>query len=524
MSQPATQPACIRNTDLPGTSRLFADFTYNFQQVAKFFEHNPQDPASFARAASAIEYPDSRRAALVAALTAQNGESESLKQLSQPGTVAVLTGQQVGLFTGPAYTIYKAATAARLARKLTENGIPAVPVFWLATEDHDFAEVNHAWVFDSNGDSQILKMDAPPDSLGRQRPVGGIRIDKPPIDELRRALSGLPFADDVVRCVELAYRPGMSMGEAFRALMKSLCATMGLIFIDPLDPAIREITAPFIADALAAAPDLKAELLERNKQLVEAGYHAQVHLESKTSLFFLLENGERLALRRKDSEFASLADRAADVSPNALLRPVMEDYLFPTIAYIGGPGELAYLAQSQVIYKRLLGRMPVVLARAGFTLADARSEKIMHRYGLTASDAFVHAESLKDRIARKLIPAPIVRSVEHAATAVTRSVEELKSDLIGFDPTLAAALAKSAAKIEYQMNKMRRKTEKEALRRDAQAASAAQHLSAMLYPHRHLQERFYSILPFLAQHGPELIGELLDAIELDCPDHRVYLT
>jgi bacillithiol synthase len=166
--------------------------------------------------------------------------------------------------------------------------------------------------------------------------------------------------------------------------------------------------------------------------------------------------------------------------------------------------------------------MPVVLSRAGFTLVDERSAKLMERYGLTASDVFVHTETLKDRIARKLVPTPVVQSMENAAAAIAHRVEEVKADLLRFDPTLAAALEKSEAKIAYQMAKMRRKTEKEALRRDAQAAAGAQHLSSMLYPHRHLQERFYSILPFLAQHGLPLADRLTDAIELDCPDHRVF--
>src|ERR1700761_9639024 len=141
------EPACIRHTDLPGTSRLFADFTYHFDRVARFYRHNPHDPAALDAAAAQIDYPDERRAAMVAALRAQNGDSESLRRLAEPGTVAIVTGQQVGLFSGPAYTIFKALTAVKLAEHLNHQGVPAVPVFWLATEDHDLAEVDHAWVF-----------------------------------------------------------------------------------------------------------------------------------------------------------------------------------------------------------------------------------------------------------------------------------------------------------------------------------------------------------------------------------------
>jgi bacillithiol biosynthesis cysteine-adding enzyme BshC len=516
------QPACIRYTELPGTSKLFADFTYHFDRVAQFYRHDPSDPASLRRAAAEIDYPDSRRAALVEALAAQNGPSESLTKLAQPGTMAVVTGQQVGLFSGPAYTIYKALTAARVARESTAAGLPAVPVFWLPTEDHDFAEVNHAWMFSAAGEYGLVHIEAPPESAGRQRPVGGIEIAQPPLQELRRQLEGFPYADDVLAAVEAAYPPGVTMGAGFKALLKTLLAKLDLIFIDPLDPAIRKIGAPLLAQVLSCAPEIKARLLERNRELTAAGYHAQVHIEPKSSLFFLLENGERVQLRRKDTDYAGLADRAAQISPNALLRPVFEDYLLPTVVYIGGPAELAYLAQSQVIYEGLLGRMPVAMSRGGFTLLDARSTKLLERYRLTAAQTLVPEEVLKEGIARVLVPERIEGSLRAATTEITGKLDRLRADLDGFDCTLASALDKSRAKIVYQLEKMRRKTEREALRRDQRATSGAHHLSTMLYPHRHLQERFYSILPFLAQHGLGLVDRLYEAVELDCPHHRIY--
>jgi bacillithiol biosynthesis cysteine-adding enzyme BshC len=523
MSQPATHPACIRHTDLPGTSRLFADFSYHFDRVAPFFRHDPFHPRSFTRAAGEIDYPNDRRAALVEALRAQNGASAAIDKLAEPGTVAVVTGQQVGLFTGPAYTIYKALTAARKARELSLQGIPAVPVFWLATEDHDIAEVNHAWVFDSDSNSRMLRVDAGPENGVRQRPVGGVPVPHPPVAELRKALAHFPYSGEVVAAVEEAYAPGVTMGRGFRDLLKALCRKLELIFVDPLDPALREIASPLIARALDAAPELKAGLLARTKELVDAGYHAQVHIDAKTSLFFLLENGERVPLRRKDSEYGGLAGRAAEVSPNALLRPVMQDYLLPTVAYVGGPGEIAYLAQSQVIYERLLGRMPVVMPRAGFTLIDARSEKLLDRYDLHLGRALIHPEALKERIASTLVPASLRASLESASEHIRSELDRVKTELEGFDETLAAATEKSRAKIVYQLEKIRRKTERETLRRDQRAESDAQHLSCRLFPHRHLQERFYSILPFLAEHGLDLVDRLHDAVHLDCPDHQIYV-
>jgi len=515
------EPACIRHTDLPGTSRLFADFSYHFDRVAPFFRHAPEDPGSFAAAVREIDYPEARRAAMVAALAAQNGPSESLKMLARPGTVAVVTGQQVGLFCGPAYTVYKALTAIRVARDLTAQRIAAVPIFWLASEDHDFAEAAVFHGFDASYRPTRLELKAPKEAEDRPCPVGNLRIENAPLGELRQMLAGFPHGDDVFALVKTAYANGATMTQAFRTLLNRLLPDSGLLTLDPMDPKIRSIAAPFLADALTAAPDLKADLLKRGNELSAAGYHPQVLVEPKSSLFFLLENGERVTLRRKDSDFAALRDRAADVSPNALLRPVMQDYLLPTAAFIGGPAEVAYLAQSQVVYDRLLGRMPVVLARASFTLLESRTAKLLERYKLSIPETLVNEDALKERLASALVPSDIEHSFIDAAGELDRRLTRLSGELERFDHSLAAALAKSRAKMTYQLEKIRRKTAREILRRDVNASDGAEHLSNVLFPHRHLQERFYSILPFLAEHGLDLPARLLESLTLACPDHRV---
>lgn len=508
--------ACIKHTDLPGASKLFADLLYNFPRVRGFYAHNPTEAASFEAAAKAIDYPAERRAAMARALEAQNGPSELLTRFAQPGTVAVITGQQVGLFGGPAYTIYKALTAAKIAKNLTDRGIPAVPIFWMATEDHDFAEINHTWVYNDHAEPVKIPVEA---HAKGQAPAGNYVIPHPPVEALRSALAGFP--NDVIAAVEQSYTPGTTMGAGFRKLLVKLLEGVGILTIDPLDPAIRAIGAPLMERAVKSAPQLKSKLLERCSALQAAGYHAQVLVEEKTPLFFLLEGGERKQLRMKDAECAGLADRAADVSPNALLRPVWQDFLFPTVAYVGGPGELAYFAQSAVLYDELLGRMPVVVPRASFTLLDSRSAKLMKRFGLALPDLMTHNEALKERIARQLIPASLGSAFEKTAGEATTLLDSLGAQLNDFDPTLAAAMAKSRAKVTYQIEKLRRKTERETLRRDAQASADAAYLRGLLYPEGHLQERLHSILPFLAQHGPDLIDRLYATLKPECPDHRV---
>ena len=524
------ESACLRHTELPATSKLFSDFQYHFDRVSQWYDGGwPGDPDSFRRAAQAIQYPDDRRAALVQALAAQNAGNPSLEQLAQSGTVAVVTGQQVGLFSGPAYTIYKALTAARLAAELTKQGISAVPIFWLATEDHDFAEMNHCFVFDGEYNPLRLEIDGESDG---QRPVGNLPVVNPPIESLRSALASFPFGGEITDLVAKSYQPGFKFGDAFERLLRSLLEKWGILYVDPLNPALRRIAAPLLCDALKNATELKSELLKRNQELTAAGYHAQVHIEPQTSLFFLLEDGRRTSLRRSNGDYASkdrkysieeLINRAEDVSPNALLRPVMQDYLLPTVTYIGGPAELAYMAQSQVLYHRLLGRMPVMMARSAFTLLEHRAGKLLDRYGMRITSLFQPDAVVRAEIAKRLVPVEILSDFEEARTQLAQSLDKLNTELTHFDPTLAKALEHSRTKMMYQLSKMEAKAEREALRRDDRACEEAHYLMHLIYPEKHLQERYYSILPFLAKHGMDLLDTIYENVNLECPDHKVLL-
>ncbi len=529
-SKSCMECTCIRHTELPHTTKLFADFVYHFDRVRSFYSFSPFDPASYAKAASQIQFSDERRAALVSALRLQNGESELLDGLSKPGTVAVVTGQQVGLFSGPAYTIYKALTAVKIARELTARGIPAVPVFWLATEDHDFAEVNQCWTFDPAHRPQELTVRDYDAGAVSGRPVGGVAAAHYPVDALRSSLQDFPFGGEIAGLVEQSYSDGATFGAAFSALIKRLLPSYQLLHIDPMLPAVRELAAPAIRAALSQALEVTQALLERNHELIGRGYHAQVHVEEHTSLVFLLDGGRRITLKRKGGEYLAngrrysteeLMERAASLSPNALLRPVMQDSILPTVAYIGGPAELAYLAQSEVIYRRVLGRMPVSVPRSGFTVFDQRSAKLMERYRLRLQDFFPGEEHLRERMASALIPPSLAAAASETKASAGAAIDRLRVALSGFDPTLVSALDNNRRKIEYQLSKMERKIRLETMRRDERASRDASYLCGLLYPEKHLQERLYSIVPFLAGHGLDLVDRIYENIQLDCPDHRL---
>ncbi len=256
-----------------------------------------------------------------------------------------------------------------------------------------------------------------------------------------------------------------------------------MLFVDPLDESVRRLAAPILQETVRQDDGLHQKLIERGSELESAGYHAQVHVEAKTSLVFLLDGELRATLRRQNGEYASkekrsgerkysateLMDRAEQLSPNALLRPVVQDYVLPTVAYVGGPAELAYMAQSQVLYRELLGRMPVMVSRGGFTLLDARTTKLMERYGLTVP-AFFHGEDgVRDAIAEKLVPPALTERFGEVRRTVSHSAKQLHDDLTGFDATLASAADKSLAKIAYQLSKLEHKTARETLKRNDRA-------------------------------------------------------
>jgi len=508
--------ASVPYGELPGVSALFAAYISSFGRAARFYRHDPFSLKGWLEAAAeARASHGAPRAELVEALRPVNPQSASLERLADPRTVAVVTGQQAGLFGGPAYTLYKALTAVAAARRLEEAGQPAVPVFWVASEDHDLDEVSHAHVFTPQ--MRPVRLDAGAVE-GRGRPVGAIGIPQPPLAQLAGALHGFLHAEDVLAVVEDCYRPGRTFSEAFRQLLAVVLRPFGVVFVDPLEPRLRRLMAPLLEKAWREKEALGEALAARRQELEQAGFHAQVEVRGGADLFFVLDNGAR---RRAGAHAA--VDDGSQWSPNALLRPVVQDWLLPTAVFVGGPAEVAYLAQSEVLYARLLGRMPAVAPRAAFTLLDERSRRLMERFGLALADCLQGEEALLGRVAARLAPQALLERIEEAAGEIGGRVGALRAELERFDPTLGEAMRRSGARIAYQMEKMRRKTARAALRRSAEVEQQARHAFRLASPERKLQERYYSFLPFLARHGMQLAGELLGAIDPFEPAHEVLV-
>jgi bacillithiol synthase len=506
---------------LPHTPKLFRDYVEHFDRVKSFYQHETELKEA-ARLAQKLNFPVERRREVAEILRAQNarfGSGEATARnldLLAEGAVAVVSGQQVGLFGGPAYSFYKALTAIQAAADLIEKGVPAIPVFWMATEDHDVDEVRRvAWF----NDGELLDFELPkPAEEGV--PVGNVRLGAE-IDELvRRAqpLLGQTFGD----LLHETYTAEATYGSAFAGMFARIFAEHGLILLDPLDARLHRVAAPILRDALAQRDELNELLLKRGKELERAGYEVQVKVTSRSTLLFSLEEGRRQVISAAaEGEFAGgkknmprdawlrwIEGAPEKFSPNALLRPVMQDFLLPTVAYFGGPSEIAYYAQTSVLYEKLLGRMPVLLPRADFTLVDPKGVRLLKKYDLEVEDVWCSPQSLRKRMYNSAVPKKLAREFDRRLNEIEKSVQKLEKAVGKVDPTLQDPITRVEKRIRYQLEKLRHKTGAAMDRHEQVIEKHEALLQNLLYPQKNLQSRDLCFLPFLGRWGSAGLSEL----------------
>src|SRR5712691_8866369 len=502
---------------LPHQPKLFLEYLDHFEKVKSFYAHPPA-MAAVARAARKLDYPDDRRSEVTSILRKQNMAlgvgAETLSNLDrlEEGAVAVVSGQQVGLFSGPGYSVYKALTAVQIAEELTRSGIPAVPVFWMATEDHDLDEVRHTTWFDQG---KLVRFELPA-AAETERPVGRIPLGaqiEPLVQEAAELLAN-QGSDLLAQYLVESYRPEETYGSAFGKLFTRLFAQQGLILMDPLDTGLHKVAAPLYQHALAERDVLNEKLLQRGKDLDRVGFDAQVKVTARSTLLFHLADGVRQVITASAGKFQAgektwtrdelvhmTHTEPENFSPNALFRPVVQDYLLPTAAYIAGPAEISYFAQSEVVYRHLLGRMPGMLPRAGFTLLDAKAKKLLHRYGLTVENVWGGSQNLRHKMEGASVPKGLSKAFERDQKQIQKVLTQLGKRIAKLDPTLKRTVERAKQRIEFHLEKLRRKAGKAQDQKTGLISAHEQYLESLLYPHKALQSRELCLLPFLARWG-----------------------
>ena len=536
---------CLPFSQIPHTTRLFADYLTYSPSVQPFYPYSPHFSEWMKARAAALDYDSSRRERVSAILHRQNASWNAspqtfanLTRLRQ-GAAAVVTGQQVGLFGGPMFAIYKALTAVKLAEEATAAGVDAVPVFWLATSDHDLAEVNH---ISMPGPDGLLRTLTTSSHGVAGAPVSDVRLGEEilPVVEEAATLLGDSEASQMLR---ESYRPGETLGTAFARFCARLFSPWGVILLDASDAELHRVAAPIYRAAVERAEELDVALLARGQALESAGYHQQVKVTASSVLLFAMREGARMAIHRRDGpnkaeEFAiggepgaeklssaELLDRIASApenfSPNVLLRPIVQDYLLPTLAYTGGAAEAAYFAQVGAVYEITLGRVTPIVPRFSATLVEPKVQRWLGQYGMAVPDAFQGLEALRQTLASRTLPAGLQAAFERANKSVEESFSGLKEALAKLDPTLVDASQTGASKVLYQLDRLRERAMAAELRRSEIVSRHAEALSQSLYPGGALQERGVAGVYFVARYGTELLRSLHDSMRTDCHDHQI---
>jgi bacillithiol biosynthesis cysteine-adding enzyme BshC len=549
--EPAVKAQCLPFSQIPHTTRLFTDFLAYSPSVQPFYPHSPHFSEWSKSEASSLRYDISRRERVSAILERQNNSWEAspqtfanLKRLRQ-GAAAIVTGQQVGLFGGPMFAIYKALTAVKLAEEATAAGIDSVPVFWLATSDHDLAEVNHVSL-------------PGPDGIVRTLATSSHRVAGAPVSEVRLGEEILPVVEEAAallgeseaaQFLRECYCPGETLGSAFARLYTRLFGQWGVILLDAADAELHRVAAPIYRSAIERSEELDVALLARGQALEQAGYYQQVKVTPSSVLLFAIHQGARTPIHRRVNgsktsgsnsapEFvigseaaakklstAELLDRIVSApenfSPNVLLRPVVQDFLLPALATTGGPAEVAYFAQSGAVYETLVGRVTQIVPRFSATLVEPKIQRLLDRHGITVLDVFSSPDMLRQKLAARNLPQELQAAFEAANKSLETNLVAIREKLALLDRTLVDAAQTAGSKMHHQLERLYT----QAARADAQKGELvgrhAEMLSQTLYPGRELQERGIGGLYFVARYGSELLRSLHESIHTDCHDHQI---
>lgn len=540
----------IDYTDLPGDSpafsSLFLDYVNNFENVQQYYSWNFREEKDWKKCLEQVSSRSVNRSALAQILSNQNRNFHcgvralaNIDALMNDNTVAIVTGQQVGLFTGPLYTIYKTLTALKLVEKLRARfpDYNFVPVFWLEGEDHDYAEVSSIQIINAGNDLARLEYQIPGKGQGKNLgAVGGIAFDESietVFTALDAALVQTEFKPKVLELFKTAYQKGMTFNRAFVHLMNDLLDDSGLVFLDPNDPELKKLVSPVFRRDLEETPKLCQLVIDQSAQL-EKNYHAQI--KPKPVNLFLFHEGGRYLLEPRDDGYTLkgtrkylpkeyildvLANSPHLLSPNVMLRPLCQDTLLPTVVYIAGPSEVAYFAQLKPLYQEFGIPEPIIYPRASVTILEEKVEKVLERFQVSVTDFFGDVELIKQRIAEEISDVKVDEMFVSTMKAVEDSLGTMKEGIQTIDPTLLGALENAKGKMKSALDVLKEKTTAAQVRRHEVSLRQIDKASLFLYPRSNFQERELNVIYFLNKYGLEFVKWLYGEFSIEKFKHQI---
>jgi bacillithiol biosynthesis cysteine-adding enzyme BshC len=520
--------------EIPATSRLFADYCDAKASIRSLLPRYFREPGAFAEQARLVEKRTYDRKLLCGVLAEQNerlgagGEAlRSIARLEDPSSLVAIGGQQAGLFGGPLFTVHKALTILATARRAeAELGRPVVPVFWIASEDSDLAEVDHAWTTDREGALKLLRM---PGASAAKVPVSRIRLGDaigPLLDELAGLLPEGGDAEALMADLRQAYTAGRTYPQAFGAWMARLFGPMGLALVDPSDARLKRLAHGLFDAEITRS----SAALEQTARLRAAGYEPQIDLRDGFLTLFhqdpardaitITSGGFELkASGRKFTprELSALLEQSPEsFTPNAAMRPLFQDTIFPTLAVVLGPAEIAYFCQLPLAYELLV-------PRCSLTLVEKKVQRLQEKLGVTVVQLLQRGDRIIDDILKARVPASVSERLADGRRRAAEIWGAVTKEIDALDPTLHRTVLIGAGRTERQFQFVEKKVLQAARRKDQTLRRQVERLTAALAPRQGLQERTLCALPFLASYGKRILTVAQEAIDPFASEHRAVM-
>lgn len=536
----------INFSDIPGSQNLFLDYLYEFENVQHLYKKNFRDKENYPGLFEELKNkprPQREKAAEIIKKQYQGLKPSkitelNLQALSSEKTIAVVTGQQLGLLGGPLYTIYKTITAIKLSSYLKSvyEDYNFVPVFWLEGDDHDFDEIRSLKIY---GEDNTLKTVSYNDNLSEDAVRGSVgemileeNIEKV-FDELRNLLRDTEFKDEILSLFQNYYCEGESLKFAFKQLIFKLFDDYGLIIFDPQDKNIKQLLVPVFKNEIENFRSHSQVAIERSA-LLDESYHAQIKL--KPINLFLSDNEGRFSIEPDENDFKLknrrvkfskdellkiIEESPEKISPNVMLRPICQDYILPTGFYIGGPAEISYFAQVIPNYELFGLVQPIIYPRASATIVEKNIAGILPKYELSYNDIFHEEQTLTSKVLSKLTDNSVNQLFEGFSETLEKELGAIKKQLIEIDKNLDEAVEKTKQNIVFGMNKLKDRTLKAQETKHNVAMKQIEKIKLYLHPDSNLQERELNLIYFLNKYNFDILQIIFNEVSINKFEHQM---
>lgn len=536
----------INFTNIPGHQKLFLDYLYDFKKVKRFYGKDFRDSKFYFEHFSKLASKENDRIIEITGILKEQYKNlnpndktlNNIESLKNNNTLQVVTGQQLGIFGGPLYTFYKIITAIKLSESLKEKftNYNFIPVFWLEGDDHDFDEVRSINLMNENNEIITLNYnDGITEEINRGS-VGNLKFNNnfnAVFKEIDETLRQSEFKTKLLELLSNCYREAATFKEAFRKLIFHFFDEYGLVIFDPMDKRIKEMLKPLFKKEVVEFREHSNEVIKVSAEL-EDTYHAQVKARP-VNLFMSEEDGRYLIeptetefrLRGKRRKFTQEAilelieSSPEKFSPNVLLRPICQDYLFRTACYIGGPSEISYFAQVIPLYKIFGIEQPIIYPRSSFSIVEKNILKVMDKYGLNYTDFYNDKDSVVEKVIGSLSEVNAEQAFETSINEITLTLDNLKEKLFAIDNTLVDLTNKTRERVLHNINSLKEKAQEAQKKKHEITIRQLNKVSNLLFPNNNLQERELNFIYFADKYGINIVQWMFNEIEIDKFEHQI---